>query len=57
MDIQATDTSYAAIQNSVYNYAGLKSPNDDNKVSEVDNTNPVEEVHEGSSALLVDVKA
>lgn len=39
----------------MYNYAILKTPADDNKVSEVDNTNPVEEVHDIAEALLVDV--
>lgn len=56
MEIQSADGLYPWNLNSAHIYAELKTPNDDNKVSEVDNTNPVEEIHESAASLLIDVK-
>ena len=55
MEIKAVDSYYLNPSSSVYNYATQKNPADENKVSEVDNNNPVEEVTRSSESLLIDV--
>jgi hypothetical protein len=55
MEIKAVDSYYLNPSSSVYNYATQKTPADENKVSEVDNNNPVEEVTRSSESLLIDV--
>lgn len=57
MEIKPVDSYYYNSTSSVHNYSTQKNPNDDNKVSEVDNTNPVEEVGKSSESLLIDVSA